>query len=64
MQLLLTLVNKPVSQSCAVAKSEIFWWATAQSNLAYEQLPITNAYKVWLLYSHDCALANGAVFIL
>ena len=25
---------KPVSQSCASAKSEISWWATGQSNLA------------------------------
>ena len=28
------LLNKPVSQSCAVVKNEIFRWATGQSNLA------------------------------
>ena len=27
-------INKPVSQSCAVAESEKFWRATGQSNLA------------------------------
>ena len=28
------MLNKPVSQSCAVGKSEIFWRATGQSNFA------------------------------
>ena len=34
--LLLREVYKPVSQSCAVAKSEKFWRATGQSNLSYK----------------------------
>ena len=37
---------KLVSQSCAVAKSEKFWWATGQSNLAYKRLATTKASKV------------------
>ena len=52
--------NKPVSQSCTVAKSENFWWATGQSNLAYNWLVATS--KIWFLYSHNYTLANGAVF--
>ena len=28
------ICSKPVSQSCTVARSEIFWQATGQSNLA------------------------------
>ena len=38
---------KPISQSCAVAKSETFWQATGQSNLAYRRLSATKASKVW-----------------
>ena len=57
------LNNKPaVSQSCAVAKSEKFWWATGQSNLVHKRLPATNVSKVWFSYSHNCTLANGTVF--
>ena len=57
--------NKPVSQSYAAAKSEKFWWATGQSNLAYKRLlTTTKIFQVWLSYSHNCTLANGAVFIL
>ena len=54
--------NKPVSQSCAVAKSGQFWRATGQSNLAYKRLAATKASKVWFSHSHNCTLANGAVF--
>ena len=60
-----TAVNKPVSQSSAAATvtGENFWQATGQSNLAYKQLAATKASKVCLLlYSHNCTLANGAVF--
>ena len=53
---------KPVSQSCAVAKSETFWRATGQSNLADKRLAATKASKVWFSYSHNCTLASGAVF--
>ena len=44
------LTKRPVSQSCAIAKSENFWWATGQSNLAHKQLATTKASKVWVLY--------------
>ena len=54
--------NMPASQSCAVAKREKFWQATAQSNSTYKRLATTKAYKVWFSYSHSCSLANGAVF--
>ena len=55
-------VNKAISQSCAVPKSEHFWRATGQSNLAYKRLAATKASKVWFSYSHNCTLSNGAVF--
>ena len=45
---------KPVSQSCAVAKSEKFWWTTLQSNLQTPQQKLPN--------SHNCTLVSGAVF--
>ena len=32
------------------------------SNLAYKQLAATKASKVWFSYSHNCTLADGAVF--
>ena len=54
-------INKPVSQSCAVAKSGKFWRATGQSNLTYKRLAATKASKVWFSYSHNCTLSNGAV---
>ena len=31
-------------------------------NFTYKQLATTKASKVWFLYSHNCTLANGAVF--
>ena len=34
---------KPVSQSCAVAKSKQFWQATRQSNLTYEGVATTKS---------------------
>ena len=37
--------NKPVSQSCAVAKSEKFWRATGQSNLAYKRLATAKSFQ-------------------
>ena len=46
------------------AESEKIWQATGQSNLAYERLITTKASKVCFLYSHSCALANEALFIL
>ena len=46
--------NKPVSQSCAVAKSEKFWRATGQSNLEYKRLATTKASKFWFSCSHNC----------
>ena len=54
--------NKPVSQSCAVAKSGKFWRATGQSNLADKRLAAVKASKVWFWFwfSHNCTLANGA----
>ena len=55
-------VLKPVSQSYAVAKSEQFLRATGQSNLADKRLAATKASKVLFLYSHNCTVANGAVF--
>ena len=45
-----------------VAKSESFWRAAGQSNLADKQLATTKASKVWFSCSHNCTLANGAVF--
>ena len=54
--------RKQVSQSCAVAKSERFLRATAQSYLMYERLATTKASNVWLSYSHNCTFASGAVF--
>ena len=59
---LLVFLKKPVLQSCAVPKNEKFWRATGQSNLAYKRLVATKASKVWFSYSHNCTLANGAVF--
>ena len=59
---LFIVLNKQDSQSCAVAKSEKFWWATAQSNLTYERLAATKASNVWFSYSHKCTFASGAVF--
>ena len=44
------LFYKPVSQSCAAAKSEKFWRATGQSNLADKWLATTKASKVWFSY--------------
>ena len=38
------IINKPVSQSCAVAKSENLWRDSGQSNLVYKCLAVT---KVW-----------------
>ena len=37
--------NKPVSQSCTVAKSETFWWVTRQQNLADKRLATAKASK-------------------
>ena len=37
------LFHKPVSQSCAVAKSETFWWATGQSN-SVSQIAISETF--------------------
>ena len=45
--------------ACAGAKSEKFWWATGQSNLAYKRLTAT---KTLVSYSHNFTLASGAVF--
>ena len=53
---------KPVSQSCAVAKSGKFWRATGESNSAYKQLPTTKASNVWFSPSHNCTLSDWAVF--
>ena len=39
--------NKIVLQSCAAAKSETFWQATGQSNLAYKWLAATKTSKVF-----------------
>ena len=58
---------KPVSQSCAVAKSEKFRQATGQSNLAYKRLAATKASKVWFSQSSilsatfcpDCACLSA-----
>ena len=46
---------KPVSQSCAVSKSDRFWRATGQSNFAYKLLAATKASKVWFS-SHTTVL--------
>ena len=48
-------LNKPVLQSFTVAGHR-------KSNLAYKFLAKTKAFKVWFSYSHNCNLANGAVF--
>ena len=52
----------PVSKSCAVAKSEKFWQATAQSYLTYQWLSATKASNVWFLYSHNCTFVLSAKF--
>ena len=44
-----SLSYKPVSQSCAVAKSEKFWRATGQSNLVYKRVAATKASKFGFL---------------
>ena len=54
--------HKPVSQSCAVAKSGKLWRTTGQSSLAYKRLAATKASKVWFSYSHNCTLSNRAIF--
>ena len=41
----------PISQSCTGTKSEKFWWATGQSNLAYKRLAATKPSRVWFSYS-------------
>ena len=53
---LITLISstQPFSQSCAVAESEKFWWATGQSNLAHKWLAATKASNVWFSYAHYC----------
>ena len=56
------LSNKSVSQTRAVVKNEIFWWATGQSNLSYRRLTTTKTSKVQFSYSHTCTLTNEAVF--
>ena len=53
--------NKPVSPSCAVAKSEQSWRVIGQSNLTYKRLAATKASKVWFSYSHNCTLVSRAV---
>ena len=55
-------MNKRVSQSCAVTKSETFWRAAGQSNLVYKRLTATKACNVWFSYSHNYTAASGAVF--
>ena len=50
------LIYKPVSQSCVVAKSGIFWQVTGQSNLAYKWLAATKISKVSFSYSHRISL--------
>ena len=52
--------DKPDLQSCAVAETEQFWWATGQSNLAYEWLAAGKVSNVWFSYSDNCSLANRA----
>ena len=44
------LIQKPVWQSCAVAKSDKFWRATGQSNLAdrMEDCPIGQSAAMWV----------------
>ena len=43
--------KSPISQSCTGTKSEKFWWATGQSNLAYKRLAATKPSRVWFSYS-------------
>ena len=42
----------------SVAKNEIFWRVTGQSNLADKRLATTKASKVWFSYSCNCTLAT------
>ena len=51
--------DKTDLQSCTVAKTEQFWRATGQSNLAYEWLAAGKVSNVWFSYSDNCSLANG-----
>ena len=51
LQTKLSLPNTPVSQSCAVAKRQISWRATGQSNLAdrtWQTAPLAKMAFVWL----------------
>ena len=48
--------NKPVSQSCAVAKSEQFWLATEQSNFAYRRLAASKVGPKFSFCTHVNAL--------
>ena len=43
-------------KSCTVAKNEIFWWATGQSNLEYKQLTAAKSSKVQFSYTHTLTL--------
>ena len=45
-----TALKKPISQSCAVAKSEKFWWATGQQRHGLQHQ------KVWFFRTHTTAL--------
>ena len=45
-----------------VTKSDKFWRAIGQSNLAYQRLAANKTSKFWFSYSHSCTLTNGAVF--
>ena len=47
---------KPVLQSCTVAKSEHFWRATGQSNLAYKRLAAKQKLPKFDFCTHTSAL--------
>ena len=57
--------NKLVSQSCAVAKSEIFWRATGQSNLAdrMEDCSIGQSAVVWVRKPNFGSFCCGQPFV-
>ena len=55
-------IYKPVSQSCTVAKSEKFWWATGQSNLA-GTFPEDFANKSYWLFPLQVIRGNSIVIM-
>ena len=61
----ITYLCKPVSQSCAVVKSEQFWWASGQSNLSdsMEDCSTGKSVVVWVRKANIGSFCYSQLFV-